>query len=79
MRLRALDTWKLAQLWPVVMSLLILASMSASLLVLSPWEFDLITTGLTHFLTMWPLFLLAVITYVTRVKLGDEELEVPHS
>lgn len=79
MKWNALDTWELAQLWPIVMSLLILASMSVTLLVFSPWGIDLPASAFTHFLTIWPLLLLATVTYITRVKLGEEEIEVPHS
>lgn len=79
MNWNALDTWELAQLWSIVVPLLILASMSVTLLVLSPWGISLPASALAHFFTIWPLLLLALITYIARVKLGEEETEVPHS
>lgn len=73
------DTWELGQLWTNVMPLLILATMAASLLVLSPWGIDLPYSPLSHFFTLFPLVVLATITYITKRKLDDEEAEVPSS
>lgn len=73
----ALDTWELGQVLTNVMPMLILTTLSVSLLVLSPWGIDLLYSGLTHFFTFWPLLLLAILTYITYVKLAEEEKEVP--
>lgn len=75
----ALDTWELSQLLANVVPLLILATLTASLLAASPWGIDPLYSTLAHFLILWPLLLLAVLTYVTKVKLYDEEAEVPGS
>lgn len=71
------ERWELGQLAMNVMPLLILATLSASMLVLSPWGIDPLYSGLTHFFTLWPLFLLATITYIAWVKITEEEREVP--
>lgn len=72
-----LDEAALSQFWPNVMSMLILAAISVSVLVLTPWGIDPMYSGLSHFLTFWPLLLLAILTYVAKVKLDDQDREVP--
>lgn len=71
------DLWDLGQLWSNVMPLLILALMSATLLALSPWGYDLPNSLFVHFFTLFPLVVLALVTYVARAKLFDEEREIP--
>lgn len=73
----SLDIWGLSQVWVNVVPLMIMATLTLSLLVLSPWGIDPLYSSITHFLTLWPLLLLAVLTYVTRVKLLNEEKDVP--
>lgn len=63
--------------WPNVVSMLILASMTVSLLALAPWGYDILYSGTTHFLILWPLLLLALLSFVAWAKLGDEDREVP--
>lgn len=63
--------------WPNVVSMLILASMTVSLLALGPWGYDILYSGMTHFLILWPLLLLAILSYVTWEKLVDEDRDVP--
>lgn len=70
------DIWHLGQLFTNVVPLLILASMAVSILVLAPWGRDLVYSSLSHFFTLFPLFVLAVITFVARTKLIDDEREV---
>lgn len=74
---KSFDTVELSQLLVNVVAILILASMSMSLLAFAPWEIDPLFSPLSHFLTLWPLLLLAIITYIAKVKLTDEEQEVP--
>lgn len=71
------DTAELSQVLPNVVSMLIMAVSTVALLALSPWGFDPLRSSLTHFFILWPLLLLAILTYVAVVKLGDEEREVP--
>lgn len=71
------DTWELSQLWANIMPLLILATLTGTLFVLSPWGRDPLYSTLTHFLILWPLLLLATLTYIAKVKLYEEEKEVP--
>lgn len=73
----SLDESALSQLWPTIVAILILAGMSLSLLAFSPWGIDPLNSSLSHFLTLWPLTLLAILTYVAKVKLDDMETEVP--
>lgn len=70
------DIWYLGQLFTNIVPLLILASMAVSLVVFAPWGRDLIYSSLPHFFTLFPLFVLAFITYVARAKLIDEDREV---
>lgn len=73
----SLDIWELGQVLTNVAPLVILATLSVSLLALSPWGIDPLYSTLTHFFTFWPLLLLATLTYITYVKLMEEEREVP--
>lgn len=68
---------ELSQLWPNVVSMLILATMTVSLLALTPWGIDVLYSSITHFLILWPLLLLAVLTFVAKVKLAEGEREIP--
>lgn len=70
------DVWHLGQLFTNVVPLLIMASMAASMLVLAPWGRDIIYSSLSHFFALFPLFVLAFVTYVARTKLVDEDGEV---
>lgn len=38
-----------------------------------PWETDFLYSSLHHFLTLFPLVLLAVVTYVTHQKLNESD------
>lgn len=69
----SIDAWELGQLLTNVMSMVILAVLAVSLVVLSPWGIDPLYSTLSHFFTLWPLLLLAIITYIAREKLAEEE------
>lgn len=69
----SIDAWELGQLLTNVMSMVILAVLAVSLVVLSPWGIDPLYSTLSHFFTFWPLLLLAIITYIAREKLAEEE------
>lgn len=77
MNLDSLDRGEFSQLWPNVMSMIILGIMTVSLLAMAPWGIDVLYSGLTHFLILWPLLLLAILTYITKEKLAEEEKEIP--
>lgn len=70
------DVWHLGQLFSNIVPMLILLSMALTMFVLAPWGRDLLYSTLTHFFTLFPLVVLAVITYVARAKLIDEDREV---
>lgn len=72
-----LDEAALSQFWPTIMALLILATMSVSMLLFTPWGIDPLYTSVSHFLTVWPLTLLAILTYIAKLKLDEGEKEVP--
>lgn len=72
------DAAELSQLFPNVVSMLIMGASTVALLALSPWGFDPLRSSLTHFFTLWPLLLLAILTYVAMVKLADEDRVVPN-
>lgn len=71
------EIWDLTQLWPVVVPLLILASLSVSLLALPYWGVDLLYSSIAQFFILLPLVLYATLVYITKAKLDSEEREVP--
>lgn len=74
----SLDEAALSQFWPTIMTLLILGGMSVAHLAIAPWGRDPLYSSISHFLTFWPLTLLAVLIYVAKTKLDDAEREVPN-
>jgi hypothetical protein len=59
----------IVNLIPIVM----LAFFSFMFVVFNPWEFDLFTAAMTHFLTLFPLVVLVLVTYVSgRIIQRDE-------
>lgn len=69
------ETW--LDLTVNLVPLVILAFMDVLFLVYNPWGWDPLMVVVTHFLTLFPLLLLAIMTYVSGAIIQRDEGRSP--
>lgn len=73
MRVRPLSRGTLLDLTVNVVPLVILAFFSLLFLAINPWGWDPFVVSLTHFLTVFPLVLLALLSYLAGLLVEQDE------
>lgn len=69
------ETW--LDLTVNIIPIAILAFFDLLFVVVNPWGWDLLTIALMHFLTLFPLVVLAVVTWVSGMAVQQAEGETP--